>query len=164
MSNGREPRSCLGWVFKFKLGRFVPKQFNCLACTQRLLELKTWSRFHLISRSCSCFIHLLKVGTGNPYWSRMLSMVDLLVKIACFVRKKKYFFCIKATDLNKLARGSQPCWSFPFIKESMVIIFLMIRSPCSWDRIIVWRSLNVFQSLPKTSIWSQSYKTFYVCN
>ncbi len=33
ISNGREPRSCLGRVFNIKLGSFVSKQLNCMART-----------------------------------------------------------------------------------------------------------------------------------
>ncbi len=33
ISNGREPRSCLGWVFNIKLGSLVSKQLNCMAHT-----------------------------------------------------------------------------------------------------------------------------------
>jgi len=33
ISNGREPRSCLGRVFNIKLGSLVSKQLNCIAHT-----------------------------------------------------------------------------------------------------------------------------------
>ncbi len=45
ISNGREPRSCLGQVFNIKLGSFVSKKLNCMSHTQPLLELKTRPRF-----------------------------------------------------------------------------------------------------------------------
>jgi hypothetical protein len=43
----------LGRVFNFKLGCSVSEKCNCRACTQPLLELKTWPRFHPVSRSLS---------------------------------------------------------------------------------------------------------------
>jgi len=33
ITNGREPSSCLGRVFNFKLGSFVSKKYNCMAWT-----------------------------------------------------------------------------------------------------------------------------------
>ncbi len=53
ISNGREPRSCLGRVFNIKLGSFVSKQLNWVAHTQPLLELKTRPRFRPDSWSLS---------------------------------------------------------------------------------------------------------------
>jgi len=53
ISNGREPRSCLGRVFNIKLGSFVSKQLNCMSQTQPLLELKTRPRFCPASWSLS---------------------------------------------------------------------------------------------------------------
>ncbi len=49
ISNGREPRSCLGQVFNIKLGSFASKQLNCMAHTKPLLELKTRPRFRPVS-------------------------------------------------------------------------------------------------------------------
>jgi hypothetical protein len=40
-ANGREPKSCFGRVFNFKLTHFVLKQHKCIALMQALLELKT---------------------------------------------------------------------------------------------------------------------------
>ncbi len=47
--NGSEPRSRLGQALNFKLGSFVSKECNCMACSQALLELKTWRRFFPVS-------------------------------------------------------------------------------------------------------------------
>ncbi len=44
-ANGREPKSCLGRVFNFKLGHFASKQHKCMAHMQPLLELKTRPSF-----------------------------------------------------------------------------------------------------------------------
>ncbi len=49
ITNGREARSCLGRVFNFKLGSFVSKKYNSMACTQPLLKLKTRPRFRPVS-------------------------------------------------------------------------------------------------------------------
>ncbi len=45
ISNGREARVSLGQVFNFKIDRFATKQFNCVAWTWPLLELKTRPMF-----------------------------------------------------------------------------------------------------------------------
>ncbi len=52
MSNGREPESCLGWVFNFKLGCFNLQQRKCTACTRPYLKLKNQARFCPVSWSC----------------------------------------------------------------------------------------------------------------
>jgi hypothetical protein len=41
MSNGREPTSCLDWIFNFKLGGFAPEESKCMVQMLELLELKT---------------------------------------------------------------------------------------------------------------------------
>jgi len=90
VANGREPTSCLGRVFNFKLGSFVSKRCNCMACTRPLLGLKTQTRFRRISWSLSMAgfnqnlrrfnqQRSVKVRPGNPWWSGKLSTVDLLV-------------------------------------------------------------------------------------
>ncbi len=53
ITNGREPRSCLGRVFNFKLGCSVSEKCNCTACTRPLLELKIQPRFCPVSWSLS---------------------------------------------------------------------------------------------------------------
>ncbi len=52
ITNGREPRSCLGQVFKFTLGRSVSEKCNCRACTRPLLELKLDPGFVLLAEVC----------------------------------------------------------------------------------------------------------------
>jgi hypothetical protein len=44
ISNGREPKSCLGQVFNSKLGRIATLPSKCMACMQPLLELKPRAR------------------------------------------------------------------------------------------------------------------------
>jgi hypothetical protein len=41
VTNGREPRSCLGRVFNFKLGCIATPGSKCMVCIQPLLKLKT---------------------------------------------------------------------------------------------------------------------------
>jgi hypothetical protein len=48
---GREPRSCFGWVFNFKLGHIALLHHKCTAHIQPLLELKTRPRFCPVSLS-----------------------------------------------------------------------------------------------------------------
>ncbi len=49
ISNGRVPKSCLGRVFNFKLGRVATMLGNCISSVQPLLELKTWPKVHPVS-------------------------------------------------------------------------------------------------------------------
>jgi hypothetical protein len=50
----------------------------------------------------------------------MLSTVDLLIKIAGFVKKKIMFALSKAADLKLLLQGGQMYWAFPFGKGSLI--------------------------------------------
>ncbi len=52
-ANGREPKSCLGRVFNFKLGCFVMCVIAWPTQAQLSLELKTWPRFRPVSLSLS---------------------------------------------------------------------------------------------------------------
>jgi hypothetical protein len=55
-ANGREPKSCLGWVFNFKLGYFVMHAITRHIQACPILELKTQPRFCLVSLSLSMFV------------------------------------------------------------------------------------------------------------
>jgi hypothetical protein len=44
ISNGRDPKSCLGRVFNSKLGHIATLLSKCMASMQALLELKTRPR------------------------------------------------------------------------------------------------------------------------
>jgi len=46
-----------------------------------------------------------------------ISTVDLLIKVACFV--KEVIFNKKGVDLNWLVQGGQPYWGFPSSKTSL---------------------------------------------
>ncbi len=52
-ANGREPKSCLGRVFNFKLGCFVKCTTAWPEQARPSLKLKTWPRFHPHSSSLS---------------------------------------------------------------------------------------------------------------
>jgi hypothetical protein len=49
ITNGREPRSCLGRVFNCKLGSFADNTKNIAACKWPLLKLKSQLRFCPVS-------------------------------------------------------------------------------------------------------------------
>jgi hypothetical protein len=50
ITNGREPKSCLGEVFISKYGHIAALSGKCLARMQQpLLELKTWPRARPVS-------------------------------------------------------------------------------------------------------------------
>jgi hypothetical protein len=54
VTNGREPKSCLGRVFNSKIGHIAALLSNCLARMQQpLLELKTRPRVRPVSQSLS---------------------------------------------------------------------------------------------------------------
>ncbi len=59
ISNGREPRSCLGRVFSFKLDTFTSKHHKCAACKWALLKLKTLARFCPVGWSLSILLLFL---------------------------------------------------------------------------------------------------------
>jgi len=50
-----------------------------------------------------------------------LGTVDLLIKVAYFVKNVNHIFNIKKEliDLNKLVQGGQLYWAFPFSKGSV---------------------------------------------
>ncbi len=50
-------------------------------------------------------LNQILIESGNPYWRGRLSKVDLLIKIACFV--KNICSALKAADMNKLVQGGQ---------------------------------------------------------
>ncbi len=52
MYDGRDPKSCLGQVFNLKLDSFAQWQFQCMAYTWSLLELKTQPRFCPVKWVC----------------------------------------------------------------------------------------------------------------
>ncbi len=69
-ANRREPKSCLGWVFNFKLGCFVMYAIPWDIQARLSLELKTRPRFCPASFSLSMFKHLVcKVG---KYWAHRI--------------------------------------------------------------------------------------------
>ncbi len=49
-----------------------------------------------------------------------LSTVDLLIKVACFVKEVKIFSIQKGADLNWLVQGGQLYSAFPFSKTSLM--------------------------------------------
>ncbi len=53
MTNGREPKSCLGQVFNSKLGHIATLGSKCMVCMQPLLKLETRPRARPVSLSLS---------------------------------------------------------------------------------------------------------------
>ncbi len=72
--NGREPWSCLGRVFNFKLGHFASKQHKCIAHMQQLLELKTRPRFFPVNWSLSMG-KLISYEENEVLWIRFLGSI-----------------------------------------------------------------------------------------
>ncbi len=50
----------------------------------------------------------------------MLSTINLLIKVACFVNNVNDIFNINGADLNMLVQGGQLYWAIPFSKVSLV--------------------------------------------
>ncbi len=53
ITNGREPRSCLGQVFNSMLGCISTPGSKCMVCMQPLLKLKTQPKARPVSQSLS---------------------------------------------------------------------------------------------------------------
>ncbi len=54
----------------------------------------------------------------------MLSTIDLLIKVACFVKNQVMFALSKAANLIKLGQGGQLYWAFPFSKGSLAKVWV----------------------------------------
>ncbi len=81
ISNRREPRSCLGWVFNHKLGSFTWKQHKCTACKRPLLKLKTRPRFRPVVWSLSMYEAILEpIGTGHLENFKQLSTYQFVLR------------------------------------------------------------------------------------
>ncbi len=76
ITNGKEPRSCLGQVFNCKLGSFTDETKNVAACKWPLWKLQTRPRFCPLSWSLS----MLKV---NKAWLRILGLTPNDVFLHC---------------------------------------------------------------------------------
>jgi hypothetical protein len=50
---------------------------------------------------------LPSIPAGNPHCTGRLSTVDLAIKVACFVKDKKYFSVLKTAGLKLLVQGRQ---------------------------------------------------------
>ncbi len=73
ISNGREPRSCLGWVFNIKLGSLVSKQLNCMAHTHsHFWSWKLGLGFVLLADVCPW------IGFSVSNWQKVQLNTDLL--------------------------------------------------------------------------------------
>ncbi len=62
---------------------------------------------------------------GNTNWRGRFSKVDLLTRVACFVKKWIMFSISKVADLNKLVQGGQLYWAFPFSSCFLVQLLLL---------------------------------------
>jgi hypothetical protein len=63
----------------------------------------------------------------KPYWRGMVSTVDLLIKMGCFVKKKNKVSILKAADLDKLWQGGQQYCSFPISEDSLACVTIFVR-------------------------------------
>jgi hypothetical protein len=58
----------------------------------------------------------LMVTSGNTNWGGRLSTIDLLIKVARFVKKSRLFWIQKRADRNLLVQGGQLYWAFPSVR------------------------------------------------
>jgi hypothetical protein len=70
-------------------------------------------------RELSWFIRRCQLGNTN--WGGRLSTLDLLIRVACFVKNLNNIFNIKGGNQNWLVQGGQPYRAFPFCKTSLVL-------------------------------------------
>jgi hypothetical protein len=61
----------------------------------------------------------LRPQSGNPYWRGRLSTIDLLIKVAYFVKKKKNIFIIKKCWSILVSIRRLTVLSLPFGKTSL---------------------------------------------
>ncbi len=73
----------------------------------------TSSRIENSAQALSC--HHKFVHAVNSNWRGRLSTVDILIKVACFVKKVD-----SVAYLNQLIQAGQLYWAFPFSKGSLV--------------------------------------------
>jgi len=75
---------------------------------------------------------LVKLQSGNTNWRGRLSTVNLLIKVACFVKKENTNFKIKkAAHLNLLVHGGLLYLAFPFMLSfHATVISLVDKNSC----------------------------------
>jgi len=78
-----------------------------------MLVIKTVKSFKIKATASTCQ-GILTEGRG-------LSTIDLLIKLACFVKKENNIFNIKGADLNYLEQVGQLYFSSPFNKSFLNI-------------------------------------------
>ncbi len=66
-ANGREPISCLGWVFSFKKGYFVICAIEQHLQAHHSLKLKTQLRVRPVVLSLSMVTHKQTAGSPHPF-------------------------------------------------------------------------------------------------
>ncbi len=74
----------------------------------------THTHIYIYMRVCAYY-----VTVGNTNWTGTLSTINLLTKVACFVKNWIVIAISKAADLNGLAQGGQSYLAVPFSKGSL---------------------------------------------
>ena len=63
---------------------------------------------------------------------------DVLIKIGCFVKKKKCSFIVKSSCYELIVHGGRPYCSYPFNRHSSVTVtsfcYLLIKSERTWRK------------------------------
>ena len=76
ISNGREPKSCLGRVFNSKLGCIATLLSKCMACMQTLIELKTRPRVCPELLKEICWTQLYDGDNRGWMWALVLKIMS----------------------------------------------------------------------------------------
>jgi hypothetical protein len=87
----------------------------------------------------------------------MLSTVDLLIKVACFVNKVRNIFTMKGANINWLVQGGQLYRAFLFSKTSLVI-YSGASSKCSTLRGPMQMFDEAKKYLPLTNTLAYSHR------
>ncbi len=110
-SNGREPKSCLGRVFNFKLGRFAMLAVAWRMQAHPCLELKTRPRFHPLS---------FKFGINIRPGRKTSSGTNALAYLSRRLSRKKSFMTLAPEALQDAQSPSQIGLIHPNQKEKFI--------------------------------------------
>ncbi len=125
ISNGREPKSCLGWVFKSKLGHIAILHTKCMAWHASTFRVEN------SAQGLSCqqkFVHANTIASELAFMGRDLNLPLLLVKwMSCQIARwlylsfklLKYCYsyavtnCLNADDHHRFVHGMSISWLPP---------------------------------------------------
>jgi hypothetical protein len=125
----------MGWFLFYS--HFQEKVFIVMKFWNLLFQVK---KSHFASNFMHQFVlqHTAQESNalpGNTNWRGRLSTVDLLIKVACFVKRVNNNLILKGEYINLLVQGGQLYLAFPFSKISLVlsiVTFLIHKNLAHW--------------------------------